>query len=202
MRVKLNNYTFSVVLTLLSCSTDNDPDVALQDPPQSQAPSDVSGTSFTAKWSSVSGAKYYLLDVSTNVEFTSPVNGFSNLKVTGTSHVVTGLNASEKYFYRVKAGNNAGETLSSKVVAVRKVNKSLLYDFVWQGNEAKSQVTFVFMDLKFGKTGTFTGTFGPMVTSIGTWAWKGDSDTIQITSSTGNCDITFLDIGRNYFVSY
>ena len=60
-------------------------------------------SSFMATWKPVSGAKGYLLDVSTSNAFDRYVNGYHDLDVgNATGRVVTGLNRGTTYFYRVR----------------------------------------------------------------------------------------------------
>ena len=66
----------------------------------------VASYSFTANWSSVSGATGYRLDVSMSSSFSTYVPGYQNLNVgNATSRSVTGLNPSTTYHYRVRAYN-------------------------------------------------------------------------------------------------
>ncbi|MBL7845564.1 MAG: fibronectin type III domain-containing protein [Cyclobacteriaceae bacterium] len=90
----------AITLTI-SCSEDGDPDVELTEALEVVAATAVTGTSFTANWQAVTGAKFYVLEVSENVEFTVPLAGYAAKQVTGTSHDVTGLSADKKYYYRV-----------------------------------------------------------------------------------------------------
>src|SRR5262245_35406933 len=66
-------------------------------------------TSFMATWQRVSGAKGYLLDVSTNSSFITYVDGYRELDIGDvTGRLVTGLNRGTTYYYRVRPYNAAG----------------------------------------------------------------------------------------------
>src|SRR5260370_289555 len=88
-------------------------------PPIAHPATYIAGNSFTANWSSVSGATGYRLDVSTNSSFSTYIAGYQNLSVGNTtSRSVTGLNASTTYYYRVRAYNGSGTSGNSNVVNV------------------------------------------------------------------------------------
>lgn len=70
-------------------------------------------TSFTANWSSVSGALGYYLDVSTAQDAASVLPSYANLKITSTSKLVAGLGASTTYYYRVRSYNSSAVSTSS-----------------------------------------------------------------------------------------
>ena len=76
-------------------------------PPASCTASSASGigcTTFTANWSSSSGASSYFLDVATNSGFTALVPAYLNLNIGNTtSYNVSGLTAGTIYYYRVRA---------------------------------------------------------------------------------------------------
>jgi hypothetical protein len=72
-----------------------------------EAPTPLSpGTNITFKWSSSTGATKYYLQVSTSSSFTSTV--FSDDVGNVTTYEVTGLTLGTNYYWRVRAGNDAG----------------------------------------------------------------------------------------------
>lgn len=92
--------------------------------PDPNQPSNANGTSFTATWSRVSGATGYLLDVySKNGQEKEYV--LHNESVTTTSKRVTGLDATKKYFFTVRATNGTATSDYSEEIEVVKVIYSL-----------------------------------------------------------------------------
>lgn len=88
-------------------------------PPTALAATNVNANSFTANWSTVSGATEYRLDVSTTPSFSSFVSGFNNTQVLTTSANVTSLSQKGKYYYRVRAVNASGTSgQSNSIIAV------------------------------------------------------------------------------------
>jgi hypothetical protein len=78
--------------------------------PERVAPPPPTRGSFMASWQPVSGAKGYLLDVSTSNTFDSYVDGYHDLDVgDATGRVVTGLNRGTTYYYRVRAYDVTGQ---------------------------------------------------------------------------------------------
>ena len=65
-------------------------------------------SAFTANWDRAEGAQRYLLDVSTNDNFSSFVSGYQNHIATDISQRVSGLSSVRTYYYRVRAENAAG----------------------------------------------------------------------------------------------
>jgi hypothetical protein len=79
--------------------------------PTALTPTGNSSTSFRARWQApVTGQlDHYLLDVSTSPTFASFVPGYNGLVVPAAnlSHVVSGLNSSTTYYYRVRANKSS-----------------------------------------------------------------------------------------------
>ena len=77
-----------------------------------------SGPCFTANWNAVTGANSYVLDVATDRNFTNILSSYNNENVgSTTSYKVSGLKANTTYYYRVRAVNENGQSLSSNRVA-------------------------------------------------------------------------------------
>ena len=75
--------------------------------------------SFMVTWSNVSGAKGYLLDVSTSDSFSSYVDGYHDLDVGNVNgRAVTGLNPGTTYYYRVRPYTAASSGEYSNVTTV------------------------------------------------------------------------------------
>jgi hypothetical protein len=87
--------------------------------PSAQRASNVTTSSFSANWRSVSGAIDYRLDVSTSSSFTTYVPGYQDLSVGNViSFAVTGLNSQTIYYYRVRAYNGCSASANSSVISV------------------------------------------------------------------------------------
>ncbi|MEJ1239602.1 DUF6695 family protein [Chryseolinea sp. T2] len=89
----------------------------LPSPPNAQGASNVTNSSFTANWGSVSGATQYLLEVSEN-GFSSLVPGYDPLGTSSTSANVTGLAGGRTYSFRVRARNSGWTTDYSSPIDV------------------------------------------------------------------------------------
>jgi hypothetical protein len=80
------------------------------------SPAPPTRSSFMATWDAVSGAKGYLLDVSTSNSFSTYVDGYHDLDVGNVNgRAVTGLKPGITYSYRVRPYTTAGSGEHSKV---------------------------------------------------------------------------------------
>ena len=81
-------------------------------------PSPPTRSSFMATWSNVTGAKGYLLDVSTSRSFNSFVDGYHDLDIgDAMGRVVTGLHRETTYYYRVRPYDATGPSRYSKIMS-------------------------------------------------------------------------------------
>ena len=88
--------------------------------PQALTATNVTASSFTANWRTVSGATGYRLDVSTRSTFVTYVPGYQNLDVGNTtSRNITGLTRNTTYYYRLRAYNGNGTSPNSSVIKVK-----------------------------------------------------------------------------------
>jgi hypothetical protein len=95
-------------------------EVAAQPETVSSAP--ATRSTFMATWQGATGAKGYLLDVSTSSSFTSYVDGYHDLDVgNATGRVVTGLNQGTTYYYRVRSYHAVGPGNYSEVMTATTV---------------------------------------------------------------------------------
>src|SRR5207253_2993717 len=88
--------------------------------PKALNETDVTFSSFTANWKSVSGATGYRLDVSTSNSFTTYLPGYQNLDVGNTTNYdVIGLSANTHYYYQVRAYSGCATSGNSNIINVQ-----------------------------------------------------------------------------------
>lgn len=79
----------------------------------------ITDSQFVARWSAVSNATSYALDVSESTNFTACTGVYSNWNAGGaTTCLVTGLVDGVTYWYRVRAANEYGPSPDSNVIEV------------------------------------------------------------------------------------
>lgn len=93
--------------------------------------SEITSTSFKASWSEALDVQSYLLDVATDVDFTSFVEGYESFTTTGQNEVIDGLDFSTNYYYRVRFINTASETsdYSDTTELVTSIDEETIRDF-------------------------------------------------------------------------
>ena len=86
----------------------------------------ITSSGFTANWQASSGATKYLLDVSTNSNFSSFENGYNNRDVGNVlTFGITGLSANTTYYFRVRANNTSSTSPNSNVVSLTTLDNSI-----------------------------------------------------------------------------
>jgi hypothetical protein len=86
--------------------------------PVATAATAITTAGFTANWNAVAGATGYMLDVSTDMAFTTLLAGYNNISVTGTSHAVTmGILPDTTYYYRVRSVEGTQTSANSNTIS-------------------------------------------------------------------------------------
>ena len=87
--------------------------------PLALSATNITTTSFTARWNSSATATTYLLDVSTASDFSTFITDYNGKDVGNvTSCNVTSLSGSTIYYYRLRASNSGGTSAYSNTITV------------------------------------------------------------------------------------
>lgn len=90
--------------------------------PTATAATNAFGSGFTANWvaPTIGVINEYKLDIATDSNFTNIVAAYNAFVVTGTSQLITGLNANTTYYYRVRANKSTVQDQGgySKIITV------------------------------------------------------------------------------------
>jgi uncharacterized protein (TIGR02145 family) len=90
---------------------------AVPNQPVAIAASNITSASFTANWNLMENSTGYYLDVATDSAFTSILAGYNNHDCgNNISHAVIGLTDGINYYYRVRAYNDTGTSISSEII--------------------------------------------------------------------------------------
>ncbi|WP_428230935.1 T9SS sorting signal type C domain-containing protein [Flavobacterium sp.] len=106
------------VSTLSSGNTVNITPISSGTAPVALAGTGATCTQITANWQAVSGTSYYVLDVSTDINFGSFLINSLNVGNVFTYNV-TGLNNTTNYFYRVRAFSGTCISANSNTIAYK-----------------------------------------------------------------------------------
>lgn len=113
--------------------------VTFPETPVSNQPSMLNATWFTASWEPADGAAGYLIDVSRDSGFNSPVGEFDRFETgEATEFRVTGLDPGTNYYYRVRAQQEHRVTSPSEAITLNTLNIST------ERSELKAQQLRVF----------------------------------------------------------
>ncbi|PIF30305.1 endo-1,4-beta-xylanase [Flavobacterium sp. 9] len=118
MKIKFLLMLTGIFFFLNSCSKEDNIAANTLEVPVANAPKDVNDAGFRAKWMYVSHAKSYLLDVSTNENFSTFVPNYNAKEVTDLNEVVVGLTGGTQYYYRVRAKNETETSGYSNVISI------------------------------------------------------------------------------------
>lgn len=93
-------------------------------------PSFISTDSFTVKWNESSTVDSYIINVATDLDFTSKVSGYDNKKITIDSESVTGLSDRNAYYFKVDSYllDDTGTAESGTVSNLTDTNKAWVVD--------------------------------------------------------------------------
>jgi uncharacterized protein (TIGR02145 family) len=141
--------------------------VTVPEAPIATDATDITDTSFTANWNLQENSTGYYLDVATDSGFTSMI--LTNHDAgNSSSHPITGLNDLTLYYYRVRAYNSAGTSVSSITMEVTTALENVIdadgnvYTYVNIGTQQ-----WMVENLKTTKYND--GTAIPNITDQGTW---------------------------------
>jgi YD repeat-containing protein len=90
----------------------------IQPVPVALEASSITSTGFIASWKSVLGSTRYVVDVSTDPQFSSYVSGYQSRETDGTSLSITGIVAEVQYYYRVRSQKNNFISGNSNIITV------------------------------------------------------------------------------------
>ena len=115
-----------ILFSFTSCSNEDEGMNNVLKISTANAATDVTNTSFRAKWNYVSLSKTYLLDVSLSPDFATFVPNYNSKVVADLNEIVTGLDGGTKYYYRVRAQNETQISDYSNIVSVVTSGKSII----------------------------------------------------------------------------
>lgn len=168
--------------------------------PVASAATDVTTTGFSANWNATANTTNYFLDVATDGEFTSFVNGYQGLSVGDVTTVsVTGLSPGQTYDYRVRAQNSAGISGNSDTIPVTLAKADQTIDFPAIGDKIATDVVELAATASSGLTVSFAVASGPGRLDGTTLTFSGAGDVRIVASQAGNGSWNPAPNGTNTF---
>ena len=162
--------------------------------PVANAGSGASCTGITANWSSSAGATTYYVDVSTVNTFASFVPGYNDLNVGNTTSLaVTGLTMGTTYYYRVRAENSCGTSVSSNVITYAALDVPAVPVATAGSGATCNQIT-----VNWSAAANATGYFLDVSTDNAFGSFVGIYDNFNAGNVT-TVDITGLTTGTTYY---
>ncbi|NTW31295.1 MAG: fibronectin type III domain-containing protein [Bacteroidetes bacterium] len=92
--------------------------------PTANTANEINCSSFSANWTSASGANTYFIDVATDEGFASLVINDQNVG-NFTTYSVTGLNCNTTYYYRIRGGASCGNSPNSNTITLNTTAPSI-----------------------------------------------------------------------------
>jgi len=113
------NYTITYT-TAGTCPNSTTFDVAVldDDAPLAQPAADITCDAFTATWNPIFGATGYEVDVADDINFSSILASYNAASTTDTFLNVTGLTATQTYYYRVRSVTSCGTSIDTDTISV------------------------------------------------------------------------------------
>ncbi|MEM8967111.1 MAG: fibronectin type III domain-containing protein, partial [Bacteroidota bacterium] len=102
------------------CFSSSTFDIAILDDraPIAQPAANTTCDAFTATWEPIFGATSYEVDVAEDIDFTTMLPGYDATSTADTFLNVTGLTATETYYYQIRAITSCGTSLNSDTISV------------------------------------------------------------------------------------
>jgi len=152
--------------------------------PTANAATAITTSSLTANWTTTTGAASYRIDLATDNGFNNYVSGYENLNVGNvTTYNITDLTIGTAYYYRVRAVNASGISVSSNVITTgtasnyySKGNLAPESTSSWSSTPDGSGAT----PANFTSPSNYFVQNGHTMTTTGTWSFGASGSVLQI----------------------
>ncbi len=181
------------------------PLLTICNPPIINQASATGNNGFTINWNPAFGASSYLLDVSTDSSFTSFVNGYHLLAVSGLNKVLVGLNPSTKYYFKLQSVNASGKSIFSTTNSQTTSGPSLIDLYLtvflqglYLGNNQMTAATYNYDNTlsQFVADTILVELHSAINNHDSLYAWRG----LLNINGTTTANFPTLVIGNSYFI--